>query len=165
MTALHKKQVNSCRFAGGTRSIGSQMPTASDWPGLARTVSCSVEPVSLTAQLNLTSPPLPLRQCATQRVENVLTITDPPVPLSARCPDVPPGLEAIVLRCLEIEPVWRHPTASQLAFELAHPDQVTKREEDRIVVRRYGNTIRLLHPVGHDYYNMLREKLHWTEFF
>jgi len=29
-----------------------------------------------------------------------------------------------VLRCLEIEPVWRHPTASQLAFELAHPDQV-----------------------------------------
>jgi len=25
---------------------------------------------------------------------------------------------------LEIEPVWRHPTASQLAFDLAHPDQV-----------------------------------------
>ena len=24
----------------------------------------------------------------------------------------------------EIEPVWRHPTASQLAFELAHPEQV-----------------------------------------
>jgi eukaryotic-like serine/threonine-protein kinase len=29
-----------------------------------------------------------------------------------------------VLRCLEIEPVWRHPTASQLAFDLAYPDQV-----------------------------------------
>jgi eukaryotic-like serine/threonine-protein kinase len=29
-----------------------------------------------------------------------------------------------VLRCLEIEPVWRHPTASQLAFDLAHPEQV-----------------------------------------
>ena len=37
------------------------------------------------------------------------------------------------------------------------------REQDRIVVRRYGDTIRLLHPVGHDYYNMLRAKLHWTE--
>ena len=29
-----------------------------------------------------------------------------------------------MLRCLEIEPVWRYPTASQLAFELAHPDQI-----------------------------------------
>jgi nucleotide-binding universal stress UspA family protein len=29
-----------------------------------------------------------------------------------------------VLRCLEIEPVWRHPTAQQLAFELAYPEQI-----------------------------------------
>ena len=36
-------------------------------------------------------------------------------------------------------------------------------EQDRVVVRRYEHTIRLLHPVGHDYYNMLRAKLHWTE--
>jgi NAD+ kinase len=34
---------------------------------------------------------------------------------------------------------------------------------DRIVVRRYPKTIRLLHPVGHNYYHMLREKLHWSE--
>ncbi|MEK7230736.1 MAG: NAD kinase [Pseudomonadota bacterium] len=39
------------------------------------------------------------------------------------------------------------------------------REQDHVVVRRYGHTIRLLHPVGHDYYSMLREKLHWTEFY
>lgn len=38
--------------------------------------------------------------------------------------DYPPWLQEIVLRCLEIEPVWRHPTASQLAFDLAHPEQV-----------------------------------------
>ena len=36
---------------------------------------------------------------------------------------------------------------------------------DRIIVRRYQHTIRLLHPAGHDYYSMLREKLHWTEFY
>ena len=36
---------------------------------------------------------------------------------------------------------------------------------DRILVRRYKHTIRLLHPTGHDYYSMLREKLHWTEFY
>ena len=35
----------------------------------------------------------------------------------------------------------------------------------RVVVRRCAHTIRLLHPVGHDYYNMLRAKLHWTEFY
>ena len=39
------------------------------------------------------------------------------------------------------------------------------REQDRVVVDRYGHTIRLLHPVGHNYYSMLREKLHWTEFY
>ena len=39
------------------------------------------------------------------------------------------------------------------------------REQDHVVVRRYGHRIRLLHPVGHNYYSMLREKLHWTEFY
>ena len=38
--------------------------------------------------------------------------------------DYPPWLQEIVLRCLEIDPVWRYPTASQLAFELAHPGQI-----------------------------------------
>jgi len=38
--------------------------------------------------------------------------------------DYPRWLQEIVLRCLEIEPAWRHPTASQLAFEFGHPDQV-----------------------------------------
>src|SRR5437588_1102781 len=39
--------------------------------------------------------------------------------------DYPPWLQEIVLRCLEIEPAWRYPTATQLAFDLGHPDQVT----------------------------------------
>jgi protein-serine/threonine kinase len=48
---------------------------------------------------------------------------DPYPPRQLRA-DYPPWLQEIVLRCLEIEPAWRHPTASQLAFELGHPDQV-----------------------------------------
>jgi len=47
-----------------------------------------------------------------------------PYPPRKLKPDYPPWLQEIVLRCLEIEPVWRHPAASQLAFELAHPNQV-----------------------------------------
>jgi nucleotide-binding universal stress UspA family protein len=48
---------------------------------------------------------------------------DPHPPRKLRA-DYPPWLQEIVLRCLEIDPVWRYPTASQLAFELAHPDQI-----------------------------------------
>jgi serine/threonine protein kinase len=47
-----------------------------------------------------------------------------PVPPRKLKADYPPWLQEIVLRCLEIEPVWRYPTASQLAFELGHPDQI-----------------------------------------
>src|SRR6476646_7893006 len=48
---------------------------------------------------------------------------DPWPPRQLRA-DYPPWLQEIVLRCLEIQPVWRYPTASQLAFDLGHPDQV-----------------------------------------
>jgi len=48
---------------------------------------------------------------------------DPQPPRKLR-PDYPPWLQEIVLRCLEIDPVWRYPTASQLAFDLGNPDQV-----------------------------------------
>src|SRR5258707_9331014 len=47
---------------------------------------------------------------------------DPYPPRKLR-PDYPPWLQEIALRCLEIEPVRRHPTASQLASELAPPAQ------------------------------------------
>jgi NAD+ kinase len=35
------------------------------------------------------------------------------------------------------------------------------REGDCVTVRRYSHAIRLLHPVRHSYYTMLREKLNW----
>jgi eukaryotic-like serine/threonine-protein kinase len=71
---------------------------------------------------------------------------DPHPPRALR-PDYPPWLQEVVLRCLEIEPVWRYPTASQLAFDLGHPDQVkltaraerTKRDPLSTVWRRRFN--------------------------
>jgi eukaryotic-like serine/threonine-protein kinase len=48
---------------------------------------------------------------------------DPHPPRKLR-PDYPLWLQEVVLRCLEIEPDARYPTASQLAFDLSHPDQV-----------------------------------------
>jgi NAD+ kinase len=38
-------------------------------------------------------------------------------------------------------------------------------EYDRVVIRRATYVARLLHPADHDYYNMLRGKLHWTELY
>jgi len=79
---------------------------------------------------------------------------DPYPPRKLRA-DYPPWLQEIVLRCLEIEPVWRHPTASQLAFELAHPEQVklTARSErlqrdplSTVWRRRFNRGVTLPHP-------------------
>jgi NAD+ kinase len=36
-------------------------------------------------------------------------------------------------------------------------------EMDRISIKRYRNSLRILHPVGYSYYDMLRHKLHWGE--
>ncbi len=36
-------------------------------------------------------------------------------------------------------------------------------EMDRVHIRRYRNPLRILHPVGYNYYDMLRHKLHWGE--
>jgi NAD+ kinase len=43
----------------------------------------------------------------------------------------------------------------QAHFELA--------EGDRVALRRAQHSARFLHPEGHDYFAMLREKLHWSE--
>jgi NAD+ kinase len=37
------------------------------------------------------------------------------------------------------------------------------KDGDRVAVKRYPKEVRLLHPDGHNYYHMLREKLHWSE--
>ena len=71
---------------------------------------------------------------------------DPFPPRKLR-PDYPPWLQEVVLRCLEIEPAWRYPTAAQVAFDLSHPDGVKltarserlKRDPLSTVLRRRFN--------------------------
>jgi len=47
-----------------------------------------------------------------------------PAPPRRLNPGYPPWLQEVVLRCLEVDPLQRYPTAAHLAFDLAHPDQV-----------------------------------------
>lgn len=47
-----------------------------------------------------------------------------PVPPRKLRPDLPPWLQEIILKCLEVNPAWRYPSATQLAFALQNPEQV-----------------------------------------
>lgn len=47
-----------------------------------------------------------------------------PVPPRALQPGIPPWLQEIVLRCLEVDPALRHPSAAQLALDLMAPDKI-----------------------------------------
>lgn len=47
-----------------------------------------------------------------------------PVPPRALRKEIPDWLQEIILRCLEVVPERRYPTASQLAFDLANPQAV-----------------------------------------
>jgi serine/threonine protein kinase len=47
-----------------------------------------------------------------------------PVPPRGHNAAVPPWLQEIILRCLEVDPEARYATAAQLAFDLQHPKQV-----------------------------------------
>jgi serine/threonine protein kinase len=66
-----------------------------------------------------------------------------PVPPRRRREAIPPWLQEVILRCLEVRPDRRHPTAAQLAFDLRHPDQIAltaraerRRRDDFITVLR-----------------------------
>jgi nucleotide-binding universal stress UspA family protein len=58
-----------------------------------------------------------------------------PVPPRRLKPDYPPWLQEIVLRCLEIEPAWRYPTAAQLAFDLSNQSEVKLTARSEMVKR------------------------------
>src|SRR5512145_1121829 len=47
-----------------------------------------------------------------------------PLPPRAIVPTVPEWLQEVILHCLEVDAGERYPSASQVAFDLAHPDQI-----------------------------------------
>ena len=59
-----------------------------------------------------------------------------------------------------IEIIMRSDSDARVHFD-SHSHYVLS-EDDRILVKRYPYTVSLLHPVGHSYYRMLREKLNWN---
>lgn len=96
--------------------------------------------------------------------------------LSAGGPIVHPSLRVISLTPVSPHTLSNRPivVSSDCTIEIvirsdsdarAHFDSHSHyalREGDRVLVKRYPHTISLLHPAGHSYYRMLREKLNWN---
>lgn len=97
--------------------------------------------------------------------------------LSAGGPILHPTLEAVVLAPICPHTLSARPIAVNSHFEieinLIHAadarvhfdgqDHFNLSVGQRVIVRRAANTVRLLHPVNHNYYDTLRQKLHWGE--
>ena len=64
-------------------------------------------------------------------------------------------------RAAELYRAWRRRADDPRAHFDSH-SHFELHEGDRISVRRYAHDISLLHPVGHSYYSMLRQKLNWN---
>lgn len=74
------------------------------------------------------------------------TLSDRPIVVSAHAP-------------IEIELLERPDTRAQVTCDGAILGEVAP--GDRLEVKAAGERITLLHPAGHDYYRLLRSKLHW----
>lgn len=75
-----------------------------------------------------------------------------PVPPRAHRPDLPPWLQEVILRCLEVQPGKRHQSAAQLAFALQNPEQVALTERAGRLERggRWQAVRRWFKAVGHE---------------
>jgi NAD+ kinase len=96
--------------------------------------------------------------------------------LSAGGPIVHPALEAIALIPVSPHTLSNRPiviSSDKTVEVIIHSDSDARghfdshshyalQKGDRIVVSRYPYAVSLLHPVGHSYYRMLREKLNWN---
>lgn len=97
--------------------------------------------------------------------------------LSAGGPILHPSLEAFVLAPICPHTLSARPIVvngrSEVEINLIHADDCRvhfdgqnhrdMRVGDRVVIRRARNTVRLLQPTDHNYYDTLRQKLRWGE--
>jgi len=97
--------------------------------------------------------------------------------LSANGPILQPGVPGLALVPISPHTLSNRPIAvsdgcvidiaiRRAADALLHFDgqpSFELNEGDRVTVRRSAHVLRLVHPPGYSYYEMLREKLHWSE--
>ena len=91
-------------------------------------------------------------------------ILHPSLPALALVPICPQSLSnrpIVVNDNSQIEFLLTRSADTQVYFD--NQSHCELKEMDRVLIRRYRNTLRILHPVGYNYYDMLRAKLHWGQ--
>ncbi|WP_035056714.1 NAD kinase [Andreprevotia chitinilytica] len=91
-------------------------------------------------------------------------ILHPSLPALALVPICPQSLSnrpIVVNDTSEVEFLLTRSSDSRVYFD--NQSDYELKEMDRVLIRRYRNTLRILHPVGYNYYDMLRAKLHWGQ--
>ncbi|MBM3114406.1 NAD kinase [Jeongeupia naejangsanensis] len=83
----------------------------------------------------------------------------PAVTLVPICPQSLSNRPIVVSDDAEVEFLLTRANDARVYFD--NQSDFELREHDRVRIRRYRNTLRILHPVGYNYYDMLRAKLHW----
>ncbi len=85
----------------------------------------------------------------------------PAIALVPICPQSMTNRPIAVSDRSEVEVVLLRGFESRVHFDgQSHADLL---ETDRVLIRRSERNLTLLHPVGYDYFGVLREKLHWGE--
>ncbi|HEX7030330.1 MAG TPA: NAD(+) kinase [Gammaproteobacteria bacterium] len=77
------------------------------------------------------------------------------------CPHTLSDRPIVVNGDARIEIRMRHNESAAAQVVLDGQDHADLGAGDRVVIARDGEPARLLHPAGHDYFKVLRQKLHW----
>lgn len=91
----------------------------------------------------------------------ILHPTVPAISLVPICPQSLNNRPIAINDSSEVEFMLTRGIDARVHFDgQAHCDLM---ELDRVLVRRYRNSLKILHPLGYSYFDMLRQKLHWGE--
>ncbi|GGP27590.1 MULTISPECIES: NAD kinase [Silvimonas] len=85
----------------------------------------------------------------------------PAITLVPICPQSLSNRPIVINDTSEVEFLLTRNSDARVYFD--NQSDCELREKDRVIIRRHRNTLRILHPVGYNYYDMLRDKLHWGE--
>lgn len=91
----------------------------------------------------------------------ILHPTVPAISLVPICPQSLSNRPIVVSDTAEVAFLLTRGQDSRVYFDNQSDCEI--REMDRVIIRRYPNTLTILHPLGYNYYDMLRAKLRWGE--
>ncbi|MBE9609493.1 NAD kinase [Chitinilyticum piscinae] len=91
----------------------------------------------------------------------ILQPTVPAISLVPICPQSLSNRPIVVSDTSEVTFLLTRGQDARVYFDNQSDSEL--REMDRVIIRRYPNTLTILHPLGYNYYDMLRAKLRWGE--